>query len=78
VDTRGKWVSMTFRLPVIFRPRMWGSTTSGAYAEALNGIIQNAQTSARGYATSTNMIAFIYLIAGKPSHLPRNPSRYAT
>jgi len=36
------------------------------------------KTRARGYAASLNMIAIVYLIAGKLSHLPRNPMRYST
>lgn len=51
---------------------------SNGFAEGLNSAIQAAKQRARGFKTTENFIAIIYLIAGKLSHLPTNPMATGT
>lgn len=45
--------------------------------EAMNRALQEARARARGYRRTENFITMAYLIAGKLSHLPKNPFAYA-
>ncbi len=46
---------------------------SNAFAEAMNGLLQQAERAARGFRTGANFIAMAYLVAGKLAHLPTPP-----
>ena len=46
---------------------------SNAYVEAMNGLLQQAKRSARGFRTATNFIAIAYLRMSKLKHLPCSP-----
>jgi transposase len=46
---------------------------SNAYVEAMNGLLQQAKTAARGFRTVQNFIAIAYLRMSKLKHLPLNP-----
>lgn len=51
---------------------------SNAFVEAMNGLLQQAKRSARGFRTSANFIAIAYLRLAKLKHLPGHPFRSAT
>jgi len=46
---------------------------SNAFVEAMNGLLQQAKTAARGFRTVENFIAIAYLRMSKLKHLPLNP-----
>ncbi len=46
---------------------------SNAYVEAMNGLLQQAKTAARGFRDPENFIAIAYLRMSKLAHLPQNP-----
>ena len=46
---------------------------SNAYVEAMNGLLQQVKTAARGFRDVTNFIAVAYLRMSKLKHLPINP-----
>lgn len=46
---------------------------SNAYVEAMNGLLQQTKTAARGFRTMENFIAIAYLRMSKLKHLPANP-----
>ena len=46
---------------------------SNAFVEAMNGLLQQAKTAARGFRTSRNFIAIAYLRMSKLKHLPASP-----
>lgn len=46
---------------------------SNAYVEAMNGLLQQTKTAARGLRTVENFIAIAYLRMSKLKHLPANP-----
>jgi len=46
---------------------------SNAYVEAMNGLLQQTKTAARGFRTVENFIAIAYLRMSKLKHLPPNP-----
>ena len=46
---------------------------SNAYVEAMNGLLQQAKTAARGFRTVRNFIAIAYLRMAKLKDLPANP-----
>lgn len=46
---------------------------SNAFVEAMNGLLQQAKTAARGFRTARNFIAIAYLRMAKLKHLPANP-----
>jgi len=46
---------------------------SNAYVEAMNGLLQQTKTAARGFRTVENFIAIAYLRMSKLNHLPANP-----
>ena len=46
---------------------------SNAYVEAMNGLLQQAKTAARGFRTVENFLAIAYLRMSKLKHLPTNP-----
>lgn len=50
---------------------------SNAYVEAMNGLLQQTKTAARGFRTVENFIAIAYLRMSKLKHLPANPLRPA-
>ena len=47
------------------------------YVEAVNSLLQAAKAKARGYGSVQHFIAMAFLIAGKLTHLPRNPLQHA-
>ena len=49
------------------------SGLSNGFVEAMNAQIQAAKARAKGYATTSNLIAIAYLLCAKLKHLPRNP-----
>jgi len=51
---------------------------SNAYVEAMNGLLQQTKTAARGFRTVENFIAIAYLRMSKLKHLPDNPLVAAT
>ena len=59
------------RLPGVVRGMLDGR--SNAYVEAMNGMLQQTKTAARGFRTVTNFIAIAYLRMAKLKHLPANP-----
>lgn len=46
---------------------------SNAYVEAMNGLLQQTKTAARGFRTVENFIAIAYLRISKLKHMPANP-----
>lgn len=46
---------------------------SNAFVEAMNGLLQQTKTAARGFRTTGNFIAIAYLRMSKLKHLPDNP-----
>ncbi|MFM9437347.1 hypothetical protein ACFDR9_004434, partial [Janthinobacterium sp. CG_23.3] len=48
---------------------------SNAYVEAMNGLLQQTKTAARGFRTVKNFVAIAYLRMSKLKHLPHNPLR---
>lgn len=46
---------------------------SNAFVEAMNGLLQQAKTAARGFRTVENFLAIAYLRMSKLAHLPVNP-----
>jgi hypothetical protein len=50
---------------------------SNAYVEAMNGLLQQTKTAARGFRTVKNFVAIAYLRMSKLKHLPQNPLRAA-
>ncbi|TXH79737.1 ISL3 family transposase, partial [Thauera aminoaromatica] len=46
---------------------------SNAYVEAMNGLLQQTKTAARGFRNIENFIAMAYLRMSKLKHLPHNP-----
>jgi transposase len=46
---------------------------SNAFVEAMNGLLQQAKTAARGFRTVENFIAIAYLRMSKLKHLPLSP-----
>lgn len=46
---------------------------SNAYVEAMNGLLQQTKTAARGFRTVENFIAIAYLRMSKLAHLPAHP-----
>ena len=46
---------------------------SNAYVEAMNGLLQQTKTAARGFRNIENFIAMAYLRMSKLKHLPQNP-----
>jgi transposase len=46
---------------------------SNAFVEAMNGLLQQTKTAARGFRTTENFIAIAYLRMSKLKHLPDNP-----
>jgi transposase len=46
---------------------------SNAYVEAMNGLLQQTKTAARGFRTVSNFMAIAYLRMGKLTHLPKSP-----
>ncbi len=63
------------RLPGVVRGMLDGR--SNAYVEAMNGLLQQTKTAARGFRTVKNFVAIAYLRMSKLKHLPRNPLRAA-
>lgn len=51
---------------------------SNAYVEAMNGLLQQTKTAARGFRTVANFINIAYLRISKLQHLPVNPLAPAT
>lgn len=46
---------------------------SNAFVEAMNGVLQQTKTAARGFRNTDNFIAIAYLRMSKLKHLPDNP-----
>ncbi len=46
---------------------------SNAYVEAMNGLLQQTKTAARGFRNIENFIAIAYLRMSRLKHLPQNP-----
>lgn len=46
---------------------------SNAYVEAMNGMLQQTKTAARGFRSIENLISIAYLRMSKLKHLPANP-----
>ena len=46
---------------------------SNAYVEAMNGLLQQTKTAARGFRNVEYFIAMAYLRMSKLKHLPQNP-----
>ena len=63
------------RLPGVVRGMLDGR--SNAYVEAMNGLLQQTKTAARGFRTVKNFVAIAYLRMSKLKHLPHNPMRAA-
>jgi transposase len=63
--------TITDRLPGVVRGMLDGR--SNAYVEAMNGMLQQAKTAARGFRTMKNFIAIAYLRMSKLAHLPTSP-----
>lgn len=59
------------RLPGVVRGMLDGR--SNAYVEAMNGLLQQTKTAARGFRTVKNFVAIAYLRMSKLKHLPQNP-----
>ena len=63
--------TITERLPGVVHGMLDGR--SNAYVEAMNGLLQQTKTAARGFRTVRNFIAIAYLRMAKLKHLPANP-----
>jgi transposase len=63
------------RLPGVVHGMLDGR--SNAYVEAMNGMLQQAKTAARGFRTVKNFVAIAYLRMSKLKHLPQNPMQPA-
>ena len=63
------------RLPGVVRGMLDGR--SNAYVKAMNGLLQQTNTAARGFRTVKNFVAIAYLRMSKLKHLPQNPLRSA-
>ena len=63
--------TITERLPGVVRGMLDGR--SNAYVEAMNGLLQQAKTAARGFRTVRNFISIAYLRMAKLKDLPANP-----
>lgn len=63
--------TLTERLPGVVRGMLDGR--SNAYVEAMNGLLQQTKTAARGFRTVRNFISIAYLRMAKLKHLPPNP-----
>lgn len=59
------------RLPGVVRGMLDGRRN--AYVEAMNGLLQQTKTAARGFRTIKNFMAIAYLRMSKLQHLPQNP-----
>jgi transposase len=68
-------ITLRERLPGVVRGMLDGR--SNAYVEAMNGMLQQTKTAARGFRTVTNFMAIAYLRMAKLKHLPSNPLRPA-
>lgn len=64
------------RLPGVLRGMLDGR--SNAYVKAMNGMLQQAKTAARGFRTMKNFIAIAYLRMSRLKHLPTSPMLPAT
>lgn len=63
--------TLTERFEAVVRGMLDGR--SNAYVEAMNGLMQQTKTAARGFRTVENFIAIAYLRMSKLKHLPENP-----
>lgn len=63
--------TLTERLHGVVRGMLNGR--SNAYVEAMNGLLQQTKTAARGFRTVRNFIAIAYLRMAKLKDLPTNP-----
>lgn len=63
--------TITERLPGVVRGMLDGR--SNAYVEAMNGLLQQAKTAARGFRTVRNFTAIAYLRMAKLKDLTANP-----
>jgi len=63
--------TLTERLAGVVRGMLDGR--SNAYVEAMNGLLQQTKTAARGFRTVRNFIAIAYLRMAKLKDLPANP-----
>lgn len=63
--------TLTAHLPGVVRGMLDGR--SNAYVEAMNGLLQQTKTAARGFRTVTNFVAIAYLRMGRLTHLPKSP-----
>ncbi len=63
--------SMKEKMPGIIRGMLDGR--SNAYVEAMNGMLQQAKTAARGFRNVNNFITIAYLRMGKLKDLPTTP-----
>lgn len=68
-------ITLKERLPGVVRGMLDGR--SNAYVEAMNGMLQQTKTAARGFRTVKNFVAIAYLRMSKLKHLPANPLRHA-
>lgn len=68
-------ITLRDRLPGVVRGMLDGR--SNAYVEAMNGMLQQTKTAARGFRTVANFTAIAYLRMAKLKHLPTNPLRAA-
>ena len=64
-------VTLKEKLPAIIRGML--DERSNAYVEAMNGMLQQAKTAARGFRNVKNFITIAYLRMGKLEHLPKTP-----
>jgi transposase len=64
-------ITLKERLPGVVRGMLDGR--SNAYVEAMNGMLQQTKTAARGFRTVANFMAIAYLRMAKLKHLPTNP-----
>ena len=63
--------TLSERLPGVVRGMLDGR--SNAYVEAMNGLLQQTKTAARGFRTVRNFISIAYLRMAKLKDLPANP-----
>ena len=63
------------RMPGVVRGMLDGR--SNAYVEAMNGLLQQAKTAARGFRTVKNFVAIAYLRMSKLKYIPKNPLQSA-
>lgn len=68
--------TLTERINGVVRGMLDGR--SNAFVEAMNGLLQQTKTAARGFRTAENFIAIAYLRMSKLRHLPDNPLVPAT